>query len=748
MTEWEHFDLNEKILKNLNHIGFTQPTSIQQKVLTYANARVDLIVQARTGEGKTLCYGIPIVNYILNFYERAEDKIKQISPVALIIVPTRELGVQVNDHLIKILQENNIEIENLKEQDQGENKKLRHYFNIKIANVLGGFAKPKQLKILNKYNPEIIIATPGRFWELLENEEAPLLSKLFRLRFLVLDEADRMTEKGHFRELKRILEMIYTKLETNQAITKEEREEDGEDISLSIKKSKTSLKETVDQLDKNKKGKKDKKENKIIKKALKEKNIDIGDEDIETLDPMMMFEDMEENLIEGIYDGEGEDEGDEEGLNNQDEEEDNEENEENDRFDYKKIRKEKKQEDSTITKQKKLTHSIHLRTILCSATIEKMHKDNKKGKNNQKSKNKPIEKDEEEKINLENLIKNLKFYNKLIYVKADTSKSIQSIEGEETQTKEKLILPEKLQLDCYKCNSTIKDYYLFHVLKENEGKKIIIFTNSISHTKKLYSIFSYFDFKITCLHSKMQQNQRIKNLEKFRTNISQILFCTDIGARGLDIPLVDIVIHYHIPKTTEPFIHRSGRTARAMKEGTSISLISEAEINFYKKIMKDINIKEFAMKTLNINQLEKYKSLFEFCKKAEKEEHQIKKKNRERQWLEKKANECELIFEDEEEGNEEEERVKREEKFLNKKRMKESKKRLQDKKVYNKIIASDIKRTSFLTPGMVEKLNSMMKDEKMKNMNFTKAIYEANQDAEAFRYKGKQRKKRYMRRRK
>jgi superfamily II DNA/RNA helicase len=79
---------------------------------------------------------------------------KKISPVAIILVPTHELGVQVKNHIEMVIEQKN----NKKEE------KKKFYYNIKIANVLGGFAKVKQLKILNKYNPEIIIATPGRLW--------------------------------------------------------------------------------------------------------------------------------------------------------------------------------------------------------------------------------------------------------------------------------------------------------------------------------------------------------------------------------------------------------------------------------------------------------------------------------------------------------------------------------------------------------------------------------------------------------
>ena len=81
------------------------------------------------------------------------------------MVPTHELGVQVKNHIEMVIEENSI---NNKKKD--DNK--RFIYNIKIANVLGGFAKAKQLKRLNKYNPEIILSTPGRLWEIIDNDES------------------------------------------------------------------------------------------------------------------------------------------------------------------------------------------------------------------------------------------------------------------------------------------------------------------------------------------------------------------------------------------------------------------------------------------------------------------------------------------------------------------------------------------------------------------------------------------------
>jgi len=270
-------------------------------------------------------------------------------------------------------------------------------------------------------------------------------------------------------------------------------------------------------------------------------------------------------------------------------------------------------------------------------------------------------------------------FNKLIYVRLNNDENNLKIEEEGTNSKHtdqheqsSFLLPQQLELECYKCETSIKDYYLYHLLKEHTNKTIMIFTNSISHTKKLFSVYSYFDFKCGIIHSKMQQRERIKTIEKFTQKQIHVLFSTDIGARGLDIPSVDVVLHYHIPKKTETFVHRSGRTARANQSGLCISLVSEKEFNMYNRIMLEVGMKQFSSKMLSINQIEKYKALFDYTKKAEKEDFQIKKKNREKDWFQRKANECEIEAEDDlfEQNENEEKQMK----LLQKKRKKRSQK--------------------------------------------------------------------------
>ena len=652
-NNWSKFLLNNKLSSNLSKI-FQEPTNIQKKTLIYTNAKVDLIIQARTGEGKTLCYAIPVLNYILNFYDRDPDMQKKISPVAIILVPTHELGVQVKNHIEMVIHENS--------KNKEENDKKKFIYNIKIANVLGGFAKAKQLKRLNKYNPEIIVATPGRLWEIIDNDESPILENLKFLKFLIIDEADRMTQTGHFKELKNIIDHIYSRIE----IKGKGSNENNKDL-VKEKLKKLGFVEQEKEVDED--------ENKKIAKSL---NVDY--DNIETIDPMALMgdnpdldtldfknkaddnediENMEENEKEEKEEEEGEEEEEEEGE--EEREEEGEEFDDSKEENVNKIKgkenkklseKEKKEIKKAIKNLKKdnikegeelikYAKSVNLRTILCSATIDSLKKAQKFSKSKKKKKDSNQNILSEEQKHFQNLIKNLKFYNKLLYIKLKGSDNLfGEIEGIDQEKLDALIdinepsmLPSKLEIDSYKCENAIKDYYLYFILRKNIDSKIIVFTNSISHTKKLYSIFSYFnEFNCCCLHSRMMQNVRMKNLEKFTKSKSAVLFCTDIGARGLDIPKVDLVIHYHIPTRTDIFVHRSGRTARANQKGKVSSLISGKELGLYRRTMIDLNYKQFAMNTLPVGQLEKIKSLFEYAKELERDNYKYVKENREKMW--------------------------------------------------------------------------------------------------------------------
>lgn len=130
-----------------------------------------------------------------------------------------------------------------------------------------------------------------------------------------------------------------------------------------------------------------------------------------------------------------------------------------------------------------------------------------------------------------------------------------------------------------------KDLYLYYFLQEKKGESVIIFSNAITATRRLSSLLDFLKIKNFCLHSQMQQKQRLKNLDKFKRAVNDIesghdevtgaiLVCTDVAARGLDIPYVSNVVHYQCPYNAEIYVHRSGRTARIGRKGDSLNLLT------------------------------------------------------------------------------------------------------------------------------------------------------------------------------
>merc|ERR1719326_2746372 len=86
------------------------------------------------------------------------------------------------------------------------------------------------------------------------------------------------------------------------------------------------------------------------------------------------------------------------------------------------------------------------------------------------------------------------------------------------------------------------------------------------------------------LHGQMTQAQRLGALSSFKAREQQILVATDVASRGLDIPAVDLVINFDIPKNSKDYIHRVGRTARAGRSGRAVTIVSQYDIELFQRI--------------------------------------------------------------------------------------------------------------------------------------------------------------------
>ena len=161
--------LDESILKAIDAMGFEEPSKIQAEVIPVLLEGHDVIGQAQTGTGKTLAFGAPILSRI----GKQDGKVNSI-----ILTPTRELAIQVNDELNRIAK----------------------FTKIKLLPVYGGQPIDRQISALRR-GIDIVVGTPGRVLDLIRRKVLNLSS----IRFLVLDEADEMLNMGFIDDIEEII---------------------------------------------------------------------------------------------------------------------------------------------------------------------------------------------------------------------------------------------------------------------------------------------------------------------------------------------------------------------------------------------------------------------------------------------------------------------------------------------------------------------------------------------------------------
>ncbi|XP_041968399.1 ATP-dependent RNA helicase DDX24 [Aricia agestis] len=387
---------------------------------------------------------------------------------ALILTPTRELAIQVSRHLIAVAK----------------------YTGIRVATIVGGMAAVKQERVLRS-GPEVVVATPGRLWELLNQGETHL-QQLAAVKFLAIDETDRMVERGHFEELEPLLERL-----------------------------------------------------------------------------------------------------------NYDE-----------------------------------THRSARQNFVFSATLTMVHDLPSHMKGKKVTKRGKILNRKVEKMTPQQKIK------KLVNMIGMTDPKVVDITAQNFGTAETLT-------ECkIACSLEHKDAYLYYILQRHPGRTIV-FCNSIGSVRRLAQLFGILKCNPLPLHASMPQRQRLKNLERFRDDPRGVLVATDVAARGLDIPDVDHVVHYQVPKTAENYVHRSGRTARANKEGLTILMMEPAEAYSYSKLCRTLN-KASEIPTFPV-QLHSIAPLKELVAVARELDALMLRKRRATQaqgWREKAAKELDMIIDE------------------------------------------------------------------------------------------------------
>lgn len=166
--------LNKSLLKAVAEKGYLAPTSIQKKVIPIILEAKDVIATAQTGTGKTAAFALPILNFLIPFQDRS-NKEKKIQ--ALIIAPTRELAIQINQSFVE----------------------YGKFTNLRSTVIFGGTSIEPQKDVLRK-GVDILVATPGRLLDLHKQDEV----NLDHVSHFVLDEADLLLEMGFIDDVRKI----------------------------------------------------------------------------------------------------------------------------------------------------------------------------------------------------------------------------------------------------------------------------------------------------------------------------------------------------------------------------------------------------------------------------------------------------------------------------------------------------------------------------------------------------------------
>ncbi|MBX9878801.1 MAG: DEAD/DEAH box helicase [Candidatus Obscuribacterales bacterium] len=178
LINFEQLGLAKPTASLLQKIGFEQPTEIQEKAIPAVLDRKDLMASAQTGSGKTAAFALPIIEKL---------KPQGNKPQALVLAPTRELAVQIEKEF----------------QRFGQQK------NVRVLSVYGGTGYDRQIRLLRR-GVDVIVATPGRLFDHIERKTVDLSM----IKYLVLDEADRMLDMGFMPQVRRIVAKLSKERQT------------------------------------------------------------------------------------------------------------------------------------------------------------------------------------------------------------------------------------------------------------------------------------------------------------------------------------------------------------------------------------------------------------------------------------------------------------------------------------------------------------------------------------------------------
>ncbi|GET93535.1 ATP-dependent RNA helicase-like protein [Leishmania tarentolae] len=696
---WERIGLHPALLKALRELHFTHPTPVQEEVLpnvlgsgneglakqlvsqqekkskrqrraggAAGSAGQDVVVSAETGSGKTLVFALPILQNLLTILDK--EGVGAVTPTSstetvhgkatslesldaaavrahlkatgqnrimhsLIISPTRELALQI-DAAIRQL--------------------TKFAPQVVVGCVVGGMAQERQQRVLNRH-PHILICTPGRLWDLVQKNEGCYLghSVSRRLHYIVLDEADKMLQSGRFAELQTLLERIHC--EVLPAGFAQEREEGAEPGEISIESGRWDPeKKMFIPFDKDETGSTKPK----LRKAVAETTTEASEAAVTTKKGKKRSREAEEATpaAEDI------------GPN------------------PKMKRAKKALADVKPATRRKTAKTSAKQTASVRENEEEEEEEvtdeeetvdkygdteaetNHCGARHRKDEPQPIpmppEPDAEHRVityvtsatlSLQTNYERRDFSARKSIIRTSNAdvlnKVLQQLEIKASNAQvfslaESANVAARINETYLRCPDNSKDLYLYYFLKTYHNDRAIVFVNAISMLRRLVKLLEVLGIAVVGLHASMQQRQRLKFIDKFKEGKIHVLVATDVASRGLDIDGLKYVVHYQVPRTTEAYIHRCGRTARCGGTGLSVLLVNAQEHMSFRKLMESLGRKEsdmetFAMQPTIVHQLHSHLRIAWQIDKLQKE---IGKSRASNQWVNRMTKEADLETDD------------------------------------------------------------------------------------------------------
>lgn len=143
---------------------------------------------------------------------------------------------------------------------------------------------------------------------------------------------------------------------------------------------------------------------------------------------------------------------------------------------------------------------------------------------------------------------------------------------------------EKIKQTAYVCYDSQKLGIVQHMFKNNDLKRVIIFSGKINKVKDINRSLRRMKINSGEMHSDLSQAERDNMMFKFKSGQIDVLVATDILARGIDIDDIAMVINYDVPRDAEDYVHRIGRTARADRDGRAVTFVCQEDIRYFQQI--------------------------------------------------------------------------------------------------------------------------------------------------------------------